>query len=55
MADRRPRKTALDKAIENVEGKIAALQSEIKALELARQHLIDSRASIRAAIHGEEG
>lgn len=55
-ADRRPRKTALDKAIENLEAKIAGLRDEIKALELARQHLVDTRASIRSAIgvdHGE--
>jgi len=55
-ADRRPRKTALDKAIENIEGKIATLHDEIKALELARQHLVETRANIRSAIaHVEEG
>ncbi len=54
--DRRPRKTALDKAIENLDAKIAALHDEIKALELARRHLVETRASVRTAIaHVEEG
>jgi prefoldin subunit 5 len=53
-ADRRPRKTALDKAIENLDAKIAALHGEIKALELARQHLVETRASIRSAVEAAQ-
>ncbi len=41
-AARRPRKTALDKAIENLDAKIAIKRDELKALEFARQHLVNA-------------
>jgi hypothetical protein len=45
-AARRPRKTALDKAIANLDAKIAALRDELKAHELARQHLVHANTRI---------
>jgi DNA-binding protein H-NS len=43
---RRQRKTALDKAIENLDAKIAAMRDELKAHELARQHLVNANTRI---------
>jgi prefoldin subunit 5 len=39
------RKTILDKAIEHVDQKIADLFAEIKALQFARNHLLDEQAA----------
>lgn len=46
------RKTAIDRAIDRVDEKIANLTAEIKALELARAHLVEGQTSIRKAIEG---
>jgi hypothetical protein len=39
---RRPRKTAIDKALDNLDAKIAAVRDELKMLERARQILVDN-------------
>jgi peptidoglycan hydrolase CwlO-like protein len=39
------RKTLLDKAIEHIEQKIVEHAAEIKALEFARDHLLDEQAA----------
>jgi hypothetical protein len=46
-AARRPRKSGVDKAIANLDAKIAAVRDELKALELARQHMVDARAAMK--------
>ncbi len=46
------RKTALDRAIENIDQKIAEHREAIKALELARQHMTSATSSIQRAVEG---
>ena len=46
------RKTGLDKAIDRIDANIAHHQAEIKALELARQHLV---AQQRDKNHADDG
>lgn len=46
---RRPRKTAIDKVLDNLDAKIAALRDEIKALEHARHVLIENAKAGRDA------
>jgi hypothetical protein len=47
------RRTAIDKAIENIDDKIATLRANIQALELARKHLVDQQHDQRG--HDEGG
>jgi hypothetical protein len=49
------RKTAIDKAIENVDQKIADHHADIKALELARAHLVAQQNEQRGHPEGGRG
>lgn len=44
-----PRKTALDRAIERVDQEIAEHEEQIKALRLARAHLVDEQPIRKAS------
>jgi hypothetical protein len=49
------RKTAVDRAIETVDQKIAEARDTIKALELARAHLVDQQREQRGHPEGGRG
>jgi hypothetical protein len=49
------RKTAIDKAIDTVDEKIAAHRAEIQALELARAHLVEQQRAQRGHTEGGRG
>ena len=46
------RKTATDKAIENIDQKITEAREAIKALELARAHLVTFQDGLRPKVSG---
>ena len=49
------RTTQIDRAIENLDEKIAQHRAEIQALELARAHLVDQQRAQRGDTEGGRG
>ena len=49
------RKTGLDKAIDRIDANIAYHQAEIKALELARQHIVAQQEDVDRKHDADDG